>query len=83
MKAKIQLNYIRDMNAFVNTCSTVFEEEIYVKQGRQVINAKSLLGMYSLDWAKPVTVAIVTDNENVKDNFYKYVKEWEVKDDKC
>ena len=58
----------------------MFEEEIYVKQGKQVINAKSLLGMYSLDWSKPVTVEIVTDNENVKDNFYKYVKEWEVKE---
>ncbi|ASM69705.1 HPr family phosphocarrier protein [Blautia hansenii] len=80
METKIQLNYISDMNAFVNACSTVFEEEIYVKQGRQVINAKSLLGMYSLDWSKPVTVEIVTDNENVKDNFYKYVKEWEVQE---
>ncbi len=35
METKIQLNYISDMNAFVNACSTVFEEEIYVKQGRQ------------------------------------------------
>lgn len=80
METNIQLNYISDMNAFVNTCSAVFEEEIYIKQGKQTINAKSLLGMYSLDWSKPVTVEIVTDNENVKDNFYKYVKEWEVKE---
>ncbi len=83
MELTIKLNFITDINAFVGACTTVFEEEIYVKQERQVINAKSLLGMYSLDWSKPVTVEIVTDNENVKDNFYKYVKEWEVKDDKC
>lgn len=68
------------MNAFVNICSTVFAEEIYVKQGRQVINAKSLLGMYSLDWSQPVEVEIVTDNKNVRDNFYKYVKEWEIRE---
>lgn len=80
MELTIKLNFITDINAFVGACSTVFEEEIYVKQGKQVINAKSLLGMYSLDWSNPVTVEIVTDNENVKGNFYKYVKEWEVKE---
>ncbi len=79
MKTKIQLDLIKDMNAFVNACSNLFAEEIYVTQGRQVIAAKSLLGMYSLDWTRPVEVEIETDNEEAKNNFYNYIKAWEVK----
>ena len=79
MKTKIQLDLITDMNAFVNACSNLFEEEIYVTQGRQIIAAKSLLGMYSLDWSRPVEVEIETDNEEVRKNFYNYIRAWEVK----
>lgn len=79
MRVKIQLNMIKDMNTFVHTCSSVYAEDIYVKQDKQVINAKSLLGMYSLDWSKPVEVEIETDNQEVRDKFYGYVKAWEVK----
>lgn len=79
MKTRIQLDLIKDMNAFVNACSNLFAEEIYVTQGKQVIAAKSLLGMYSLDWSRPVEVEIETDNEEVKKNFYNYIKAWEVK----
>ena len=79
MKTRIQLDLIKDMNAFVNACRNLFAEEIYVTQGRQVIAAKSLLGMYSLDWSRPVEVEIETDNEEVRKNFYNYIKAWEVK----
>ena len=79
MKTRIQLDLIKDVNAFVNACSNLFAEEIYVTQGKQVIAAKSLLGMYSLDWSRPVEVEIETGNEEVKKNFYNYIKAWEVK----
>ena len=78
MKTRIQLDLIKDVNAFVNACSNLFAEEIYVTQGKQVIAAKSLLGMYSLDWSRPVEVEIETDNKEVKKNFYNYIKAWEV-----
>lgn len=80
MTIKIQLNFIKDINTFVNACSTLFEEEIYVKQGKQIINAKSLLGMYSLNWSEPVEVEIITTNKEISDKFYKYVKVWEDKE---
>lgn len=48
MELTIKLNFITDINAFVGACTTVFEEEIYVKQGRQIINAKKSFGNVQL-----------------------------------
>ena len=77
---RIQLNKIADINVFQKTCSSIYEENIYVKQDKQVVNAKSILGLYSLDLSQPVEVTIDTDNKRVKDNFYNYLKKWEVID---
>lgn len=77
---RIQLNKIADINVFQKTCSSIYEENIYVKQDKQVVNAKSILGLYSLDLSQPVEVTIDTDNKRVKDNFYNYLKKWEVRD---
>lgn len=76
---RIQINLISDMNSFVSVCSKEYAEDIYVKQDNQIINAKSLLGMYSLDWSRPVEVEIETDNQEIKEQFYKYIKAWEVR----
>lgn len=77
---RIQLNKIADINVFQKTCSSIYEENIYVKQDKQVVNAKSLLGLYSLDLSQPVEVKIDTSNKQVEDNFYNYLKKWEVKE---
>lgn len=77
---RIQLNKIADINVFQKTCSSIYEEKIYVKQDKQVVNAKSLLGLYSLDLSQPIEVTIDTDDKRVKENFYNYLKKWEVRD---
>lgn len=77
---KIKLNLINDINIFVKTCSSYYEGDILVKQGNQVISAKSLLGMYSLDLTKPIDVTIQTDDMLMKNEFYHYIKKWEVKE---
>ena len=76
---KIRLNMINDINIFSKTCSQYYEGDISVKQGWQVINAKSLLGLYSLDLSQPVEVSINTDDKKVAEDFYNYIKKWEVK----
>ena len=75
---RIQLNKIADINVFQKTCSSIYEEKIYVKQDKQVVSAKSILGLYSLDLSKSVEVTIDTDDKRVKENFYNYLKKWEV-----
>ena len=76
---KIRLNMIIDINVFSKTCSQYYEGDISVKQGWQVISAKSLLGLYSLDLSQPVEVSINTDDKKVAGDFYNYIKKWEVK----
>ena len=67
---RIQLNKITDINTFQKTCSSIYEENIYVKQDKQVVNAKSILGIYRLDLSKPIDVTIDTNDKRVKENFY-------------
>lgn len=75
---RIQLNKISDINTFQKTCSSIYDENIYVKQDKQVVSAKSILGLYSLDLSKSVEVTIDTGDKRVKENFYNYLKKWEV-----
>ena len=75
---RIQLNKISDINTFQKTCSSIYDENIYVKQDKQVVSAKSIIGLYSLDLSKSVEVTIDTDDKRVKENFYNYLKKWEV-----
>lgn len=77
---RIKLNMINDINIFVSVCSKYYEGDILVKQNKQVISAKSLLGMYSLDLTKPIDVEIYSNDEDVKRDFYNYIAKWEVED---
>lgn len=75
---KIRLEMIPDVNVFVKSCTDYFAGDIYAKQGKQSINAKSLLGMYSLDLSEPIDVDIETDDEEIRENFYDYIAKWSV-----
>ena len=77
---RIQLNKIADINVFNKTCSDIYEENIFVEQGSQKISAKSILGIYSLDLSQPIDVTISTNDKHVKENFYNYLKKWEVRE---
>lgn len=74
---QIKLEMIEDVNNFVKACTNYYAGDIYVNQGKQTINAKSLLGMYSLNLSEPVDVKIETEDEEVKSNFYNYIAKWE------
>ena len=51
----IHLNAIDDIRGFVNLANR-YPFYIAVRQGRALVDAKSLLGVLSLDNSKPVTV---------------------------
>lgn len=76
---KIRLNMIKDINFFVKNCGK-YKENIFAKQKKQIVSAKSLLGIYSLDLSKPIKVWIESENKNLIDDFYDFVKKWEVKE---
>lgn len=73
---KIKINLVTDVYEFVNICSH-FIGEITVTQGRHCINAKSILGIFSLDLSSEIDVSIDTNDEE-KAEFYKLINKWEV-----
>lgn len=75
----ILLNDTTELVAFRNG-ARFFDGTIEVRQRRYLIDAKSTLGLFSLDLSKPVDVSIECDSERVRNNFYDYIKKWRVED---
>jgi len=59
---KISLNSIDKVKAFVNSI-TQFDSDFDLVSGRYVIDAKSIMGIFSLDLTKPINLNIHSDNE--------------------
>ena len=55
----IMLKSIKDVQNFCYQCSR-FDIDIDVVRGRYVIDAKSIMGLFSLDLSKPLEVRIDT-----------------------
>ena len=61
----IMLNSIDKVKAFVNTL-TKFDCDFDLISGRYVIDAKSIMGIFSLDLSKPIDLNIHAE-ENIDD----------------
>ena len=73
---KIKLKY-EDLKEFIKI-TTSFESNIDMIKDRYVIDAKSLLGVLSLDFTQPTTVVIHSVNEDEIVRFYDEMKRFEV-----
>ncbi len=58
---KISLNSIDKVKSFVNDI-TKFESDFDLVSGRYVIDAKSIMGIFSLDLSKPIDLNIHADD---------------------
>ena len=74
----ILLDSIDKVKAFVNIINT-FDADFDLVSGRYVIDAKSLLGIFSLDIMKPITLNIHNSEENV-DHILDSIKDYIVED---
>lgn len=61
-QVKVKLSSIDDVRNFVTKTSN-FKTEIDLVEGRYIIDAKSILGIFSLDLQKPIMLRIVDDKE--------------------
>ena len=62
---------VKDFVAVTQNCDC----EILLKSGKYVVDAKSILGIFSLDLSKPITVEIYDDNcEDVIAKLSKFAK---------
>lgn len=72
---KIRIGSINDAALFVKKCSE-FEENIDYIKGRYVIDAKSLMGVLSVDLSDFGTIEIHTDDEKVINKFKEEMRLW-------
>ena len=60
---QVNINSIDKVKSFVNTV-TAFDAEFDLISGRFVIAAKSIMGIFSLDLSKPITLNIYNDDDD-------------------
>ena len=58
---KIKMNLIADGQKFVQVVGA-YPYDMDLRSGRHVVDAKSILGIFSLDWYKPVTLEIYSED---------------------
>ena len=59
--ATIRLSLVENVNKFVNIVSR-YPYEMDLRAGRHVVDAKSILGIFSLDLSRPITLEIYNDD---------------------
>ncbi len=66
----IMLKSINDVKDFVNFVNK-YDFDVDLTSGRYIVDAKSIMGIFSLDLSKPIKVDVHTD---VCDNFCEEIK---------
>ena len=64
MKATIRLSTIEDVRNFVEAIRT-FDSDIDLISGRYRVDAKSIMGIFSLDISKPIDLNIHADEAEI------------------
>ncbi len=57
----IKLSFAEEVKTFVNTVNR-YPYDVDLRAGRHVVDAKSILGIFSLDLSKPITMDVYDDN---------------------
>ena len=66
----VKLSTIEEVKKFV-TAATMFDGDIDLKSGRYVVDAKSIMGIFSLDLLSPIEVTVHSES---CDDFVKAVE---------
>lgn len=74
-KISITLKSIADIRKFVNEV-TLLDYEVDLEQGRYIVDAKSIMGIFALDTLSPITLVAHSDNT---DEFFAEIDEFIVK----
>ena len=60
----IKLSTIEEVRKFVNIVCA-FDGDVDLKSGRYIIDAKSIMGIFSLDLSKPIDLCIHADESTI------------------
>ena len=50
--------------------TTSFKEKIYITQNEYNVDGKSIMGILSLDLINPVIIKIITEDQDIADDFF-------------
>ena len=64
---KIKLNEIEDIKTFVEV-TRKFASDIDIRNGRYCVDAKSIMGLFSLDISKELDIYMVSKDGEVEDD---------------
>ncbi|MBQ9096792.1 MAG: HPr family phosphocarrier protein [Clostridia bacterium] len=71
---EIMLTSINDVKTFVNIVNN-YEFDVDLVSGRYVVDAKSIMGIFSLDLSKPIVVEVRDDScDKFMDELKQFVK---------
>ena len=76
---QISLNSIGKVKSFVNTISQ-FEYDFDLISGRYVIDAKSIMGIFSLDLSKPIELVAHCKNDDQCQRFQEKIEKFQVQE---
>lgn len=74
---KIRLNSIDKVKSFVNQMSTL-DADIDLISGRYIIDAKSIMGVFSLDLTHDIEIKIDTESKEELEKFKNIIKAYTV-----
>lgn len=72
LTVQVLLNNIENVNRFVAKMSEK-DYDVDLVSGKYLVNAKSMMGVLSLDLTKPVTVNAETDDETFLEEMEEYI----------
>ena len=75
-KVEIQLSAIKDVQDFTRAL-TAYPAEADLESGRYLVDAKSIMGIFSLDLSKPITLTLHggdADNAAILEKLKAFVK---------
>lgn len=75
-EVKILINSIDKVKNFVNILSKFKDTEFDVVSGRYVVNAKSAMGLFSLDITVPMDLQIMTEDEDVVEDVKESIEDF-------
>lgn len=76
-KRKIGLSTPEMVSEFINVCSK-YECDINLYDGRNVIDAKSIIGVFAIAQGKVIEVKAITSDESVISKFIDDMRKFEV-----
>lgn len=76
-RKKIRLTTPEMVSGFINVCSK-YECDINLYDGRNVLDAKSIIGVFGVAQGKVIEVQAITNEEDVITNFINDMKQFEV-----